>query len=149
MCDRFWSKISVQDPNNCWPWAARASGRYAYFNNGEKTVLAHRFAYEQKYGKSSAKGRVVRHKCDNTFCCNPNHLVLGTHQDNMNDKIERGRARNLKGEECSWRKLNADQVIEIRALLKQNIYHKDIAKKFGVDTVTVTDINLKRTWKHL
>ena len=123
--------------------------RYGFFGVKGKNVLTHRFAYEATHGEGSAKGKVVRHTCDNPPCCNPKHLILGTHKDNMHDKIKRGRARNLKGDECSWKKLNAEQVIQIRALLRQKIYHKEIAKKFNVDTITVTDINIGRTWKHL
>lgn len=111
--------------------------------------MAHRIAYELTHGEDSAKGKVVRHKCDNPLCCNPNHLELGTHKDNMNDKMKRGRGRFLKGNECSWSKLNEGQVREIRKLLKQKIRHKVIAEKYGVDTVTITDINLGRSWRHV
>lgn len=147
---RFWTYIARGGQDECWPWQRCVGDRgYGFFNFDGETKLTHRLAYELTHGEGAAAGKVVRHTCDNPPCCNPNHLVLGTHKDNMHDKIKRGRARNLKGNECSWAKLTAEQIPEIRTLLKQKVYHKDIAAKFGVDTVTITDINLGRTWRHV
>lgn len=58
-----------------------------------KNVLAHRAAYCDAHGLAleDIKGQLVRHKCDNPPCVNPDHLELGTHKDNARDCIERGR----------------------------------------------------------
>lgn len=146
---KFWSHVVKRGKDECWPWK-KCSTKYAYFNDGTSTVLAHRFSYELKHGKGSAKGKIIRHTCDNPPCCNPNHLVKGSQQDNMNDKIARGRAHNLKGNECSWAKLNEEDVVDIKQLLKTKRYfHKTIAKWYNVHCVTITDINLGRSWRHI
>lgn len=149
--DRFWSYVAISDKNKCWLWTKCLSSRgYGFFGINGKNKLTHRLAYEFTHGEGSATGFVIRHKCDVPTCCNPDHLEKGTNQDNMRDKIERGRARNLKGNECSWAKLTEDQVRDIKHLLKtKNYYHKDIAKMYNVHCVTITDINIGRSWRHV
>lgn len=46
-------------------------------------------------------------------------------------------------------KLNTTKVLEIKRLLKQGVFHKDIAIMYNVSKATITDINLKRSWGHL
>lgn len=55
-----------------------------------KTLLMHRWIYEEMFGTIGA-GLVVRHKCDNGECINPEHMELGTQKENVQDMIERGR----------------------------------------------------------
>lgn len=90
--NRFWTKVDVRD--GCWSWrAARNPKGYGVFSCEGRTVSAHRFSYEL-YNGPIPSGMVVRHKCDNPPCVNPDHLELGTQADNERDKINRGRYRN-------------------------------------------------------
>lgn len=60
----------------------------------------HKVVWEVHFGPVP-KGLVVRHSCDNPPCCNPDHLLIGTQQDNVNDMIERGRYRGSgRREKC-------------------------------------------------
>jgi len=89
--ERFWSKVDVRGPDECWPWrAARYENGYGQFYVGNKHGGAHRMAY---YLATGEKPEVVRHTCDNPPCCNPKHLLGGTHADNAHDREERGRGR--------------------------------------------------------
>ena len=64
---------------------------YAGITDGKKIVLSvHRFIYEY-YNKAIPKGRVVMHSCDNPSCCNPSHLSVGTHAENVKDAINKER----------------------------------------------------------
>lgn len=71
---------------------------YGYLQHEGKQVLAHRLAYCQANDLplEDIAGQVVRHKCDNPKCVNPDHLEIGSQADNMTDKVQRGRA--LRGE---------------------------------------------------
>lgn len=74
-------------------WSKRGYGGVRL--NG-RTVGAHRAAYILAYGETPAKGLNVCHKCDNKICINPEHLFLGTQQDNIKDMYAKGRGKTTK-----------------------------------------------------
>ena len=82
--DSFWATV---DSSGCWPFLGKIA-RNGYGKLGRQ--YAHRIAYEKANGPIPA-GMVVRHKCDNRRCCNPEHLIVGTQKDNVHDAIARGR----------------------------------------------------------
>ncbi len=89
---RFWSKVDRPSPDACWLWTASTTkSGYGQFGLERGVVRAHRLALELATGKS-VEGHVVRHLCDNTACCNPAHLAIGTHTENVADRVERGRS---------------------------------------------------------
>ena len=65
---------------------------YGRWNVGHRSCLAHRETYRRNHG-DIPHGLVVRHRCDNRLCVRLSHLLLGTQHDNMQDMVERGRAR--------------------------------------------------------
>jgi hypothetical protein len=80
---------------------------------GKRKPFRHRLAYAAYYGLDEAKlGGVVLHSCDNSRCINPLHLRLGTHQDNVADKVAKG--RQARGSRHGASKLTEIQVAEIR-----------------------------------
>lgn len=87
---RFEKKINKTE--TCWLWTATARSPMGHggFYFKRKTLQAHRFAYEIWNGKIP-DGLLVCHKCDNPPCVNPDHLFLGTHRDNTEDRINKGR----------------------------------------------------------
>lgn len=88
----------IPEPNSgCWLWEMPdKNGKYGSFTFNKIRRSAHRASWEIYIGKILG-GLFVCHKCDVTFCVNPNHLFLGTHQDNMNDKVKKGRQNNGNG----------------------------------------------------
>lgn len=73
----------------CWEWAgSRFSNGYGQVSVNNSPTGAHRLAYRTWVGPIP-EGMVVRHKCDNKPCMNPEHLELGTTQDNINDRVAR------------------------------------------------------------
>ena len=91
--DRFWSKVAfTANPNCCWEWSATGE-RYGGFRIGKAMYKSNRVAYFLHY-KEDPKELEVIHSCDNPKCCNPSHLSLGTHWENMQDMAEKGRANN-------------------------------------------------------
>jgi hypothetical protein len=88
---RFWSRVAKR-PDGCWVWTGKttAPGWHGQLMVNHKRVLAHRYSWELHKGPIPP-GVKVRHKCDNPPCVNPEHLLLGSQRDNMQDCVQRGR----------------------------------------------------------
>lgn len=154
--DRFLSKVEQREADECWPWtAARAGGRdgksYGYFGIGDgRMTYAHRVAFCLATGKaigSLPKGIVIRHRCDNGLCCNPNHLIDGTQADNVRDMIDRGRLR--RGEAITNAILKAEDIPVIRARLDHGHQHHLIAADYSVNRATISKIAIGKNWAWL
>lgn len=113
---------------------------------GRHQALAHRFAYVQANGirLEDIAGKVVRHRCDNPRCVNPKHLELGTHKDNTNDAVVRGRF--VVGSRHVNAVLTEEQVRSIKASSSSSSV---LAKQFGVGARTVRRIKSGEDWKHV
>ena len=92
--ERFWSKVN-KNASGCWLWiGSMADSGYGAFSFARKTHGAHRASWMLHFG-SIPYGLCVLHNCpdgDNPLCVNPGHLWLGTHQDNSDDMIAKGRS---------------------------------------------------------
>ena len=92
--DRFNSKWMPEPFSGCWLWTAANNGVYGTLRdnreNGFRSKFAHRFSWEIHNGEIP-NGFLVLHKCDTPLCVNPEHLFLGTYQDNRLDAIKKGR----------------------------------------------------------
>jgi hypothetical protein len=143
--ERFWSKVDkTSNPNGCWEWTGgKIRNGYGSFTLNCKSIVSHRFSYEL-YNGSIPTGLHVLHKCDNRICVNPNHLFLGTNQDNMSDKVAKG--RQAKGSTIGKAKLTEEQVLDIKT---HKITCKEYAKKYGITMSTIYDIWNRKTWTHI
>lgn len=145
---RFWAKVDIRGPDECWPWLAgrSAGGRYGSFRDGEM-VDAHRVAWELANGKPVPDGLLIRHDCDYSLCCNPNHLQPGTQQQNVEDMYARGRSVNHRGSQHVNSRINEKIVIEIRRAMQAGEKRKSIAKRYGISIGCVRYANVG--WKHV
>jgi hypothetical protein len=93
---RFWSKVSNTNQKGCWIWQGTVKGKMGYggFYYRGKNISAHRYAYYLKTKKTIPKNMCVLHKCDNPRCVNPNHLWLGTNDDNVRDRDKKLRSHH-------------------------------------------------------
>lgn len=89
--ERF-EKFVYPDPNSgCFIWGGACNNwGYGSFGIGRRSMAAHRYAWLLA-GNELPAGLFVLHKCDTPCCVNPEHLYLGTHQDNMSDMARRQR----------------------------------------------------------
>lgn len=117
-------------------------GRVGY---QKKTYLAHRLSYLAQFGELPQE-KMVCHSCDNPSCIKPEHLFLGTNDDNMLDMLGKGRQQKRRGEDHSQARLSNEQVLAIR--MDDRIYRL-IAEDYGISMPTIANIKAKRIWKNL
>ncbi len=168
---RFWEKVDKSsDKNGCWVWnSSKNKIGYGTFSLKCKSVKAHRVAWTISYGQTPKgdgyHGMCVLHKCDNRACCRPDHLFLGTQQDNVKDMVCKGRnktipwmqhprklfpERTARGEKTASAKLTSAQVVEIRKLASERkMSRKKIGEIFGVGENAVSKIFHRQTWAHV
>lgn len=145
---RFWSKVAIKGPDECWPWTGRRSERgYGEFDYGNRPVIASRFAYVLSTGVDPGD-LFVCHSCDNPPCCNPRHLWPGTQQDNMRDAALKKRVHipGWKGEDHPSAKLSLENVLTIRSSAHTNA---DLATHYGVTPAAIYNIRERKTWRHV
>lgn len=135
-------------PDECWEWTRSRNKNYgAIAVHGSRMRQAHVVAWELHHGRELPAGMVVRHACDNPPCTNPAHLELGTHADNVDDKVSRG--RQSIGESHGIAKLTESDVAEIRRLYAAGgLRQKDIAEMFGVTQSNISHITRRKQWTH-
>jgi hypothetical protein len=140
--ERFWSKVDRRGPGECWLWlGGKFKTGYGGFRIGDRSVKAHRVALELAFGERPPADMEVCHKCDVKVCCNPAHLFLGTHRDNMEDL-----ARKLLHPN---KKLTPEQVRSIRQLRAGGLTAAAVAERFGVSKGCVDGVVAGRTWRHV
>lgn len=150
----FWSLVIILTDNQCWNWnAGLFKSGYGQFRVGKKKVRSHRYAWELTNGPI-INNLFVCHHCDNRKCCNPNHLFLGTHNDNMADGVAKGRFPGgsvaTKGEDSHLSKLTEKNIIEIREKYATgSVSQTKLAKEFGVNHACIGNIVRGSTWPHV
>lgn len=145
--ERFWAKVEKsQEPDGCWIWKGTHNGK-GYGKIGKRghnlQAYAHRVSWLIANG-AIPDGLEVLHNCptgDNPKCVNPAHLFLGTHQENFDDCVKKGRTH--KGY-----KLTDEQVLEI-IRLRPTTSGKELAARFGVSMVLISQIVHGQRYPHL
>lgn len=140
---RFWTKIQKGADNECWPWRSSITRGYGMITAWGRPQYAHRIAYALGRGDIGL-GQQVLHECDNTVCCNPKHLFLGSQLDNMRDRNAKGRANWARGEDAGRAKLTNAQALDI---YNAKGTFREIADKFGCNPGTVFKIKMGRAWR--
>ncbi len=146
--DRFEARIEFDPNGGCWLWSgAPVSGGYGRLRVDGIQVRAHRLSWEWFKGPIP-EGLLVCHKCDVPSCVNPDHLWLGTNDDNLKDMAAKGRGRSgaVGGEKHGSAKLTNAKVMDIVERLGRGENCCSIARDFGVTHPTIRDIKVGKTW---
>lgn len=156
--ERFWAKVDVRGPDECWPWLGQIKGNgYGTFpvsdGNGRwRKEYAHRYSYNLAHPDAPLPdGLNACHNCpegDRRDCVNPRHLWPGTVAENQQDASEKGRLAHGSAHKHS--RLTEVQVIEIRAKYAGGgIGCWLLAREFGVCAETIHRIVNRKAWKHV
>lgn len=145
---RLWEKLSTPE-EGCWEWqgAVTSSGYGIIGIGGRKGKLhrVHRAMYLLAYQEDPGKYEVC-HTCDNRLCARPDHLFLGTRQDNTDDMISK--ERQARGEKNGRSRFTEKDVRHMRQLREEGMPYTKIGDLYGCDRATARKVCLLR-WQHL
>lgn len=143
--ERFWNKVEIKGPDECWPWIAGTSNQgYGKFYVDGRTVGAHRYSLALVTGRL-VDGVFACHRCDNRVCVNPNHLFLGNALENNRDASIK--KRNMYGNNHNRSKLTSDVVTDCRKeYASGGATYKELAQKHGVSRTAMQLALQGKTW---
>jgi predicted transcriptional regulator len=151
--ERLLGRIEKDPSTGCWNWigtfnncgygqiAGEIDGvRYA---KPKQNMLAHRASYIIYHGPIE-DGLIIRHKCDNPACINPDHLEAGTYSDNSTDTVVRMRMNHNPntGAKHHMAQLTDEQVKQI---LESDDSYEQLVQKFGVSKVVLQRLKCGHT----
>lgn len=141
----FWQKVKKTD--SCWLWQGCCDNDgYGIFQINGIRWKTHRYSYNLHYG--NLNDLCVCHTCDVRNCVNPNHLWLGTSQQNTLDRDSKGRHRTNPtiGIHNGSSKFKEEQIDFIR---NSNLSGQELSRMFNVSDATIYSIRNRKTWKHI
>lgn len=148
--ERFWSKVLVSGPDDCWLWTGMTGGsnHYGVFSLGRGArERAHRFSYALAHS-GIPDGMVVCHSCDNPRCVNPSHLYADTQRANMLDCVSKNRFPYLSRRATRpHTKLNPADILAIRQDHANGIATRALARAYAVDRKTIYEIVHRIIWR--
>lgn len=133
--------------DECWPWQGTIDkDGYGVLLHQGRQVRAHRVSLAA-VGWPVPRDRNALHHCDNRSCVNPRHLYVGTHGDNVADRVWRD--RSAKGEANGRAKLTEARVLVILAQHEAGVSQRRLAARFGVSVRTIHNIINRKAWNHV
>lgn len=154
--ERFWAQVNRSGPTpvhradigECWVWTSSCAGvGYGAIYVSRCQLATHRVSWVLANG-DIPKGMWVLHHCDNRKCVKPDHLFLGTNQDNIADMHRKGRGHIGPGTANPHARLSERDVVVIRQRYALGgTTYQEIADEFGVSRATIGDVICGRCWK--
>lgn len=155
--ERFMRKVAMVPIAGCWIWTSCSEKNskfdYGTFYLGKKFIRAHLASWQLHYGPIPP-GMKVCHQCDVPGCVNPDHLFLGTSQENMRDMVDKGRGRHFevapRGEAHHKTTLADTDVLQIRSIYAGGgVSQAQLGKQFGVSQSSILKIVRRQRWGHV
>lgn len=156
--DRVLGRVERITETGCWIFmGALNEAGYGIVGKGGKGAgndRAHRITYLHFKGEIPA-GMFVCHHCDVRACCNPDHLFLGTANDNHADMRRKGRSSkppanpHIKGEAHYRAKLTERDVMAIRTMRAAGAKLRELQERFGISDGAIANICNRKNWKHV
>ncbi len=149
---RLTAKLVESDPfadSPCFNWTGGTNDRkYGKIYAHRKTRYVHRVMWEISNGRYLEPHEVVMHRCNNSLCCNPAHLKLGTLIENTQDAHADGLMTNNRRGKKRRKNLTVIEVLKIKLALRYRSAWS-VAGSFGIGHTTVRDIRSEKSWKHI
>jgi hypothetical protein len=142
----LWSKVDKRGEDDCWNWLGyKNENGYGRVQIKDWSYYAHRVIYDLsnpgvitwKAPKETDENGFLLHTCDNPSCCNPKHLWVGNHADNMADKVKKGRCPDFSGDKGPRCKLTMSQAREIRQKRQSGISARELAKMYIISLPSI------------
>jgi hypothetical protein len=149
---RFWENVDKGNDDECWNWKGGISkAGYGEIGVYVEHIYAHRYSWMLHNGDiPSCEGHrhtmVIRHKCDNPLCVNPNHLEIGTQQDNLMDCVVRGR-RPRGSKHWSGSRMTDEIFDKIISMHNDGCPYTEISSATGFSTSAISHIVNGIHWK--
>jgi len=150
LADRFQAQLSEKNEQGCILWKGYLSNGYGKIKEGprgSRSIHAHRVAWMLAYGPIPS-GKSVLHRCDVRNCVNPEHLFLGSHQDNMTDMVRK--KRQACGSRSGLHKLTEEAVLSMRnRYSSEDVTKAQLSRDFQISDTIVGMILDRRRWSHV
>lgn len=144
---KYFEKYVIRQ-EGCWDWKGIIE-HTGYAKLGIRPpIKAHRASWII-YRGDIPLNMCICHTCDNRKCTNPEHLWLGTHKENIQDKIKKGRTNAPKGTRARHAILNDEKVKEIKIMLQNGLTCSEIGRQYKVSRKIISRIKNNETWKHV
>lgn len=138
------------DSEGCWIVTSHkpySTGYVMVIRDGRR-IAAHKYVKEL-VGQKIPDELHGLHSCDVRPCINPDHVFAGTNLENIQDKMDKGRHRVARGEDCGASRLEEEDVHEIRYLHSIGYSQKFLADGYGLKHPTVSNIISRKRWRHI
>ena len=154
----LWSKVDKRGENECWEWRGyKNADGYGRTWINDRGYYAHRVIFDLAYPniinlsapKNTEDNGYILHTCDNPSCCNPKHLFVGTHADNMADKVFKNRQNKFPSDTGPRCKLSMSQAREARELRKNGASVRDLAEQFGLSLPSMKTLLRGQSYKEI
>lgn len=146
----LWSKVDKRGADECWPWLAfKNKSGYGRVEIGGIDYYAHRVIFNLANPNviDPVNGdQCLLHRCDNPICCNPNHLRVGTRQENSLEMVARGRSPNFKAGRGPGCKLTMQQAKEVRRLYSDGKSKRELSVQCGLSIRALENVLANRSY---
>jgi HNH endonuclease len=149
--DRFWSNVNKNGPiiidTKCWEWTAGLKDNgYGQTSLNKKKFHTHRLSWEMHNGPIP-ENLQINHRCNNRKCVNPEHLILGTQQENVSYMNFQG--RHALGQDTGMAVLTEAQVKDIRQKYRDGVRNCELCREYKVSNSTIHRVVFNKLWKHV